>query len=73
MIFYNEYYIYFNLFYVITKKRKINNNLNCISTSTTYSTKCDISIAKFIYGCNIPFSIVSHPLFKEMIHILRPG
>jgi len=26
-----------------------------------------------VFGCNIPFDVVEHPLFKAMVSALRPG
>ena len=44
-----------------------------ISTSSSTKNKLDEKIAEFVFGCNIPFNVVDHPLFKAMIAELRPG
>jgi len=36
-------------------------------------SKIDQTIGEFVFGCNLPFSVVEHPLFKAMIESLRPG
>ena len=33
----------------------------------------DTKVAEFVYGCNLPFSVVEHPLFLSMVDALRPG
>lgn len=42
---------------------------------TTDSTKSslDEKVAEMVYGCNLPFAIVEHPLFKDLVSALRPG
>ena len=35
--------------------------------------KIDQSVAELVFGCNLPFSVVEHPLFKAMIQTLHPG
>ena len=30
-------------------------------------------VSKFFFGCNIPFSVVEHPLFLDLVNNLRPG
>ena len=30
-------------------------------------------VAKLFYACNIPFSVLEHPLFVDMVESLRPG
>ena len=33
----------------------------------------DNKVAKFFFGCNIPFSTIERPLFVELVDALRPG
>ena len=33
----------------------------------------DIRVAKFFYANNIPFNVVEHPTFQNMVSALRPG
>ena len=42
-------------------------------TSQSNKEELDDTIAEFVYGCNLPFTIVEHDLFKTMIRKLRPG
>lgn len=44
-----------------------------ISTPGLTKEKIDQSVADFVYGCNLPFSVVEHPQFKAMVQSLRPG
>lgn len=46
---------------------------NAVHTDTSTKHHLDQAVAKFMYGCNIPFSAVEHPLFINMIQALRPG
>ena len=43
-----------------------------VKTSEAETKNIDNALAKFFYGCNIPFSVVEHPLFKSLIATLRP-
>lgn len=42
-------------------------------TSPGLKDQFDTTIAKFFYGCNIPFNVAEHPLFIAMVQQLRPG
>ena len=44
-----------------------------VKTSPLSKEKIDSKIAEFIYACNLPFSMVEHPLFLNLIENLRPG
>ncbi|KAJ8044922.1 hypothetical protein HOLleu_07813 [Holothuria leucospilota] len=44
-----------------------------VKTDAKTKDKLDEQIAKMFYACNIPFVIVSHPEFRKMIDMLRPG
>jgi len=57
------------------KKRKVQLGLEKFVCKTSPETKnqLDIIVSRFIYGCNIPFAVVEHELFKNMITALRPG
>ncbi|XP_050307479.1 uncharacterized protein LOC126744161 [Anthonomus grandis grandis] len=35
--------------------------------------KIDLALAKFIFGCNLPFRVVESPLFKNFIRTIRPA
>jgi hypothetical protein len=35
--------------------------------------KIDQTVAEYVFGCNLPFSVVEHPLFKAMVESLSPG
>ena len=43
------------------------------STPGVTKEKIDLTVAEFVYGCNLPFSVVEHPLFKAMVESLHPG
>lgn len=44
-----------------------------VKTSLEKSAECDKKIARFFYGCNIPFNVADNSLWKDMIETLRPG
>lgn len=44
-----------------------------VKTSVDIKECLDEKVAKFFYGCNIPFSVVEHPLFTDLVQSLRPG
>lgn len=44
-----------------------------VKTSVKDKNKLDVLVSKFMYGCNIPFSVVESEHFINMIHSLRPG
>ena len=44
-----------------------------ISTPSVTKEKIDHCVAEFVFGCNLPFSVVEHPLFRAMVETLRPG
>ena len=44
-----------------------------VKTSGTEIKKFDKSIARFIYGSNIPFRAADFTEFKKMVDILHPG
>ena len=44
-----------------------------VNTNSVEKEKIDNVVAEFFYGCNVPFSVVEHPLFKQLIDSLRPG
>ena len=46
---------------------------HAVKTSTLSTEKINSRIAEFIYACNLPFSMVEHPLFLNLIENLRPG
>ena len=35
--------------------------------------KIDLTVAKFLYGCNISFNVVESNAFPNLIHRLRPS
>ena len=44
-----------------------------VRTTGAEKENIDNAVAEFFYGCNIPFSVVEHPLFTTLIAKLRPG
>ena len=42
-------------------------------TSDTTKDLIDNKLARFFLGCNIPFNVVEHPLFNDLLQALRPG
>ena len=44
-----------------------------LKTSDSLNQQLDEKVAKFFYGCNIPFAVAEHPLFLDLIQSLRPG
>ena len=44
-----------------------------ITTPTVTKEKIDQCVAEFVFGCNLPFAVVEHPLFRAMVETLRPG
>ena len=44
-----------------------------ISTPSQTKDKIDEAVAECVFGCNLPFAIVEHPLFRKMLETLRPG
>ena len=44
-----------------------------ISTPSLTKEKIDQCVAEFVFGCNLPFSVVEHPLFRTLVETLRPG
>ena len=57
------------------KKRRLQVGIGQFVCKTSSETKAqlDLAISRFFYGCNIPFAVVEHELFKNMITALRPG
>ena len=51
----------------------LNISSHVLKTDGQTSSHLNTLVAKFFYGCNIPFSVVEHPLFKELLQHLRPG
>jgi len=58
-----------------TKKRKMQLGMEhfVYKTSTEAKNQLDMAISRFFYGCNIPFAVADHELFRKMIATLRPG
>lgn len=44
-----------------------------VKTSGSSAQKLDLLVAKFFYANNIPFSVVEHATFQDLISALRPG
>lgn len=40
---------------------------------TNEKDKIDMQVARFVYACNLPFSIVDHPEFVKLTHLLKPS
>lgn len=38
-----------------------------------YFSACELALSRMIFGCNLPFSIVSHPLFIDFIGSVSPA
>lgn len=55
------------------KKRQSDLNNHIVRTSEATKEELDEKVAEFVFGCNIPFGVVEHPLFKAMVSALRPG
>ena len=55
------------------KKRQLDLNSHVVHTPAATKDDLDDKTAEFLYGCNLPFSIVEHPLFKSLVSSLRPG
>jgi hypothetical protein len=57
------------------QKRKVQPGIEQFAcrTSSEAKNQLDIIISRFFYGCNIPFAVAEHELFKKMITALRPG
>lgn len=43
------------------------------NVSATESTKLDMLLAEFFYGCNVTFSAVNSKIFRNFISALRPA
>jgi len=58
-----------------TKKRKLHLGMEqfVYKTSTEAKNQLDMAISIFFNGCNIPFAVADHELFRKMIAALRPG
>lgn len=56
---------------VTSTQPSIDNNV--IKTSATFQSALDMDLARLIYGCNLPFAIVEHPLFINFMKKARPG
>lgn len=59
----------------VSKTQKVSKQtlLDPICQKTASKEQCDLIIAKFIYGSNLPFSIVEQPTFISLLQTLRPG
>ena len=55
------------------KRVQVDMRGHVVTTPAVTKDKLDQCIAEFVYGCNLPFSVVEHPLFKSMVESLRPG
>jgi hypothetical protein len=57
------------------KKTRVCGDMRDMVVITILSQKeiLEEKVAKFFYGCNIPFNVVEHPLFKDLVQSLRPG
>ena len=44
-----------------------------MNTSNASKEKLDLIIAELFFGCNLPFTLVEHPLFIVLVESLRPG
>lgn len=55
------------------RKRQLDMGHFVYKTSSEAKQQLDIAISRFFFGCNIPFSVAEHELFKNMITALRPG
>lgn len=42
-------------------------------TSTSTRENLNVKVAKFFYGCNIPFNVAGNELFLNLVSSLRPG
>lgn len=54
-----------------TKKFKLDSFI--VKTSGSSAQKLDLLVAKFFYANNIPFSVVEHTTFQDLVSALRPG
>jgi len=55
------------------KKRQSDMNQHVLRTTDTQKDQLDEEVAELVYACNLPFSLVEHPLFKKLVDSLRPG
>ena len=55
--------------------KRIQSDLNSHFVRTSQPTKelLNEKVAEFIYACNLPFSVVEHKTFKDLVTALHPG
>ena len=56
-----------------SRKPKLQSNIKVTITSQEQKDRLDALVAKFFFACNIPFSVVEHEKFIELVEALRPG
>ena len=58
-----------------TKKMKVQGTIDSSCTTTDAKTKVQLDgqIATAFFVCSILFNVISHPEFRKMIEMLRPG
>ena len=55
------------------KRVQLDVRAHLVRTATSDTEKMDSKVAKFVYACNLPFSVAEHPAFIDMVEALRPG